>query len=102
MSEQMTQDEIDALIGNVSSVEDDHFDKKYSIRIRNKYRAVNAAKKRYEFALLNLSFGEIKEARRYLHHAAFELWLANRSMTKSEYYELIKKEMKKRKTTFLL
>ena len=96
MSEKMTQEEIDALIGNLSSVEEARIDNSHAVRIKNKYKAVNTAKKRYEFALLNSSFDAVKEARQYLHHAAFDLWLANRNMTRKEYYDLVNREIKRR------
>ena len=60
----LTQDEIDALInGHVSGDASDERSTEYlayAVNINKKYRAYNAAKKRYYFALKNLSFGKQK------------------------------------------
>jgi len=99
--EKLSQDDIDALIHNISSSETDApgsppKNTLKSKKCNEKYYAVNAAKKRYDFALTWLPFDRVAIARRYLHNAAFELWLANRSMTRKEFRRLLQKEIEKR------
>jgi hypothetical protein len=100
-SEKMSQDEIDSLMKNILSGEIDDPAALLSVNDeaggRIKYHAVTAALSRYEFALENhKSFAEIREARKYLHHAAFQLWLFKHGLTKIEYYKLINRELVKR------
>lgn len=79
--EQMTQDEIDKLIeaALADNAEEDKIEQvpKTWLKRKSKWKSVVTALRRYEFVLQNGSFEDIREARRYLHHAAHSLWLVN-------------------------
>ena len=99
MSDKMSQDDIDDLM---KKLKDGNADPSLpepsaeSAVIKKKYRTVQTMISRLDFARKNLSFAEQAAARKNLHHAAFSLWLANRSMTKDGYHRLINREVKKR------
>ena len=99
MSEIMTQDEIDSLRDSIHSDEpanetQEQAEKKK--KVKKSYAAFLTMIKRLDFARNNLSFTEQTEARKNLRHAAFDLWLANRNIKRTEYYRLMNKEAKKR------
>ena len=96
--EQMTQSEIDALMRNISDGDIDDpsiialggsLD---PIEAKNRYNAVAAAKKRYEWAMQNSSFDEAEQARRNMHRAAFGNWLFRHGMRRDDYYKLVNRE----------
>ena len=98
----LTQEEIDSLVNNVGQIEfaDSSLIDKLgaSQKVLAKYKEVLAAKKRLDWARENASFEKEKDAKRYLHHAAFSLWLANRNMTIRDFKSLIQRELKKKRT----
>jgi len=100
--DKLSQDEIDDLIHNISSTENielgdsDPNKTKKTKKCNEKYYALTAAKKRYDFALSCLSYNKASEARRYLHTAAFELRLANRNTARKQFWRLINNEIKKK------
>ena len=93
---QMTQAEIDALVGNHLDGKTPEYTEAESIKIKERYHTLLSMKTRLEFARSNLSFHGQREAAKAVHSAAFGLWLANRRMTKQEYYRLVNKELEKR------
>jgi hypothetical protein len=103
LAEILTQDEIDTLMSSLNSGEagDDAAGRAdrgaLDDAIRAKHKTVVAAMKRYDFALECCSFDEVKDARFYFHIAAFDLWLANRNMTRRDYRQLIRREISRRK-----
>jgi len=102
-AEQLSQDEIDSLMRDLSGKTEvsSSFakDQTNQRNCKRRFRDVIAAKERYAFALENLSFEAIKDARRYLHYAAFELWLVNHKLTKKKYPQYLK-ELVKNANTF--
>jgi hypothetical protein len=98
--EKMSQDEIDRLLTSITSPQDIDLsavtnEADHSL-LKPKYQTLLAMLRRLEFARINLSFEEQYEARKALHCAAFDLWLARRGMTNHDYYHLINRELQKR------
>jgi len=102
MQEKMTQDEIDALLnnlnaGNIEIKTDSLYESPLNPdEIKYKYNAIVACKARYDYALRNESFDNIKEAAKNLHRAGFSNWLFRHGLDRDGYYRLMNKEAKKR------
>jgi len=98
--EKLSQNEIDHLTQAFHSGSDYNAleDEQAKIdRHRKLYKELQRAIKRYFTAMENgYSFEVVNEARRNMHHYAFKNWLEHRGMDRQQYYELIRKEMKKR------
>jgi hypothetical protein len=98
--ENLSQDEIDLLTKSflsgedidTSSVQNETDD----ILAIPKSRTMLAMVKRLEWARKNESFEAVREARKSLHSAAFNLWLTKRKMTRADYCQLINRELAKR------
>jgi len=92
-SEKLSQNEIDHLTQAFHSGSDYNAleDEQAKIdRHRKLYKEYQRSVKRYFTAMEN-------EARRNMHHYAFKNWLEHRGMDRQQqYYELMRKEMKKR------
>jgi len=100
--EQMTQQEIDALLNSISMGEIEDPTKELSKsalntdEVKYKYNAVVSCKERLNYALTNCSFDEIDEAAKNLHRAAFSNWLFGHGLDRAGYYKLMNKEAIKR------
>ena len=98
----LTQEEVDNLVNNkgqIAFIDTSHIKNSGNRKeVMNRYKEVLTAEKRLEWARANLSYDEIVEYRRYLHYAAFSLWLANRQITAHDFKSLIQKEIKKKQT----
>lgn len=100
--EKMTQEEIDTLLHNftMGEIEDPTVKLMESVlnqdEVKYKYNAIVCCKERYEYALFNELFENIKEAAKNLHRAAFSNWLFRHGLDKAGYYRLMNKEAKKR------
>ena len=100
MAEQLSQSDIDILTSQYLSEtgvdasivlkETENIDSK------SKSKTMLSMLKRLEYARENESFYKVREARKSLHIAAFDLWLSRKGMTRNEYYALMNKELKKR------
>ena len=97
MSEKMTQEEIDRYMESINSgIPDPPPVNAKTINIEMKYRTLLSMIARLNYAWNNMPPDGLAEAKRQVHHAAFNLWLANRDMTQNEYYWLMNRELKKR------
>jgi len=102
MQEKMSQEEIDKLMQSIGMGElEDPVSAVYHSTLnpeecKFKYSAISAGTERYDYALLNGSFEDVREARKNLHRAGFNNWLLKHSLTKNEYYEIINRELIKR------
>ena len=98
--EKLSQSEIDLLMQSFHSGSDYNTVEDAQTKIdrhRKLYKKLRYAIKRYYTAMENgYSFEAVNEARRNMHHYAFKNWLAHREMDRQQYYELMRKEMKKR------
>jgi len=76
-------------------------------KLRNKqhgkvYKQLLSALKRYEYALESRApYNEIQEQRRNVHFYAFKNWLMHKRLDKEQFYDLIRKEIKKRELSQL-
>jgi len=102
MAEQLTQEEIDSILKNIEMGENDDIDTISIIRdateslARPKSITLLAMIKRLEWARKNESFENIREARKAVHEAAFNNWLAKKKISRSDYYLLMNRELVKR------
>jgi len=100
--EQMTQDEIDKLLNSLNSSEleivtDNLYESPLNPdEVKYKYNAIAACKTRYEYALMNKLFDDIKEAAKNLHYAGFSNWLFKHGLDREGYYKLMNREAQKR------
>jgi len=100
--DKMTQDEIDNLLnslnaGSMEIVTDSLYESPLNPEeVKYKFNDITACKARYDFALRNESFENIKEAARNLHRAAFANWLFKHGLDKAGYCKLMNREAKKR------
>jgi hypothetical protein len=95
----MTQDEIDALMQNISTGEFENPAAQLGVStlnpddVRYRYNDIVACKARYEYALTNCGFKEIEEAARNLRRAGFANWLLRRGFSnKEDYYRFMNNE----------
>ena len=103
MAEDLSQAEIDRLLETINrepneiavvSIEEAERRAKY---LRNLYKQLRSAEKRYYAAMENgASHDVVMEHRRAFHHYAFKNWLERRGMDRGQYYALMREEMKKR------
>jgi flagellar motor switch protein FliM len=100
--EKMTQDEIDALLNNLKIGEfEDPITKlnESSLnpeQVKYKYNAIVSCKARYEYALKNGTYEDIREAARNLHRAGFSNWLFKYGLDRESFCRLMNREAKKR------
>ena len=96
----LSQNEIDDLLVSLQSfdpIDISPLEKSAASReVLDKYKTVNYANKRLDWARENQSYDEVREARRNLKEAAFDLWLANHKMTRYEFKNMIEREKKKK------
>jgi len=64
--------------------------------VKYKYNDIVASKERLDYALLNGTFEETKDAANNLHNAAFNNWLLKKGLSRKEYYLLMNREAVKR------
>ena len=92
----LSQDDIDHLIGSLSSDTDViELPKIASQEVMAKYKELGFAKKRLHWSRENQSYPDILAAERYLKEAAFSLWLANRNMNRQDFKAMVKRESNK-------
>jgi len=100
--EQMTQDEIDTLLNSLNTGEAEIITDNLYVsplnpdEVKFRYNDIVACKARYDYALTNESFENIKEAAKNLHRAGFSNWLLKHSLDRAGYYQLMNREAKKR------
>jgi hypothetical protein len=102
----LRQDEIDHLMENIKDGIDLNNDAIYkadmSVATIKRAKTVRALTNRLCFAMITRANDEtIKEAGRDLHNEMFGLWCANRRIEKSDYYSIVRKELKKRNLRFI-
>jgi hypothetical protein len=100
--EKMSQDEIDALMNSLGAVDFDQSINNLNTpsydhqEVKYKYNRIVACKARLEYAQLNGSWEDIKEAAINMHRAGFANWLFRHWLTRDDYYKLMNREAKKR------
>ena len=96
----LDQEQIDHLLRQIESGEEVDVtsvqQETSSILAQPKSRTMLAMVKRLEWARLNGSYEEAREARKFLHESAFENWLAKHKMDRKDFYQLLNREAKKR------
>ena len=94
--EKLTQAEIDMIVeGHQDGIIPEFTDSELN-NIKGKYKPLQSAIARLDYARKNLSFAKQREAEKAVRHAAFDLWLANRRMKKRDYYQMMNRELAKR------
>jgi ADP-heptose:LPS heptosyltransferase len=98
--EHLSQDEIDRLTKTFLSGEEiDTSQVQHeadNVLAIPKSKTMLAMISRLEWTRKNGSYDDVIEARKALHEAAFNLWLAKKRMTRWDYYNLINRELSRR------
>jgi len=104
----LKQDEIDHLMesiqgsADIGSTDNTYDDLEWGKAIVRKSKTIRALSNRLYFAMAtHADPWIIKEAKNDLHNEAFGLWCLKRKIDKSDYYAIIKRELKKRNLRFI-